>query len=111
LLLSDYADTANITNGPIVVHCSAGVGRTGTFCAIHSTLELMRMEYNFNNSIDPTLTVANTVIGLRECRTNMVQTSVTKPSSSMINLKINSLSLGSIGILLQSNSRWMETNP
>lgn len=75
LLLSDLADSANTTGGPIVVHCSAGIGRTGTFCTIHSNMELLKEIHAKNASADPEIKVAETVIQLRACRANMVQTS------------------------------------
>ncbi|XP_052256588.1 uncharacterized protein LOC127861905 isoform X3 [Dreissena polymorpha] len=60
----DTNDTANIS--PIVVHCSAGVGRTGAFIAIDSLITQARME----GSIGP----LQMVEALRRQRVNMVQT-------------------------------------
>ncbi|XP_028402571.1 receptor-type tyrosine-protein phosphatase F-like isoform X3 [Dendronephthya gigantea] len=55
-------------SGPIVVHCSAGVGRTGVFLAIDTILE--RLEKGVINSID----VFGHVCAMRERRMNMIQT-------------------------------------
>eukprot|EP00050_Salpingoeca_kvevrii_P020193 m.95675 g.95675 ORF g.95675 m.95675 type:complete len:385 (+) comp8758_c0_seq4:17-1171(+) len=53
---------------PLVVHCSAGIGRTGTFIAIDQLLE--RIERS-----DPCLDVRAIVQIMRTRRTGMVQTS------------------------------------
>ncbi|XP_052270483.1 uncharacterized protein LOC127871517 isoform X7 [Dreissena polymorpha] len=60
----DTSDAANIS--PIVVHCSAGVGRTGTFIALDILITQARME----GSIRP----LQMVEALRQQRVNMVQT-------------------------------------
>ncbi|KAL6069137.1 Proteintyrosine phosphatase [Balamuthia mandrillaris] len=59
---------------PIVVHCSAGIGRTGTFCTVHATLEELNL--NLKNSPDavPKFNVLQTVLRMREQRVGMVQT-------------------------------------
>ena len=51
--------------GPVVVHCSAGVGRTGTFIAIENIIEKIHK----NMPID----VFNTVLDIRKNRKTMVQ--------------------------------------
>jgi protein tyrosine phosphatase len=56
--------------GPIVTHCSAGVGRAGTFVAIHICLEKMK----YFNSLDQVIDIPQTVMLLRQSRTGMVQT-------------------------------------
>ncbi|XP_078481791.1 uncharacterized protein LOC100178651 isoform X3 [Ciona intestinalis] len=52
---------------PILVHCSAGVGRSGTFIALDSLLEEQRATQAVN--------VFETVLAMRRKRTLMVQTS------------------------------------
>jgi protein tyrosine phosphatase len=53
-------------SGPIVVHCSAGVGRTGTFITLFSQLQRMKEEKNFD--------IFGYVRGMRYKRNCMVQT-------------------------------------
>nr|XP_046214542.1 receptor-type tyrosine-protein phosphatase epsilon-like isoform X1 [Oncorhynchus gorbuscha]XP_046214543.1 receptor-type tyrosine-protein phosphatase epsilon-like isoform X1 [Oncorhynchus gorbuscha] len=52
--------------GPIVVHCSAGVGRTGTFIVIDGMIDMMHVEKR--------LDVFGFVTRIREQRSQLVQT-------------------------------------
>ncbi|XP_065936957.1 receptor-type tyrosine-protein phosphatase zeta-like isoform X1 [Magallana gigas] len=54
------------SDGPIVVHCSAGIGRTGTFIAIDYLLE--------EGAVEQTVDVKGYVISLRHQRGKSIQT-------------------------------------
>jgi len=54
--------------GPIVVHCSAGVGRSGTFITLHSQLQRI--------AIESTIDIFPFVRQMRYRRCHMVQTEV-----------------------------------
>ncbi|XP_052089968.1 tyrosine-protein phosphatase 10D-like [Mytilus californianus] len=54
---------------PMIVHCSAGVGRTGTFIALDHMMQFIR-DHDFDSSID----IFDFVVKMRECRMYMVQT-------------------------------------
>jgi len=56
---------------PVVVHCSAGVGRTGTFCTIH--MLLVRLHNEMKKGSIARLNLYNTVLKLRRQRPGMVQ--------------------------------------
>ncbi|CAG8500456.1 4295_t:CDS:2 [Ambispora leptoticha] len=55
--------------GPVVVHCSAGCGRTGTFCTIDSALALLQDMHDKSSDL-----IYSLVQYFREQRTHMVQT-------------------------------------
>ena len=55
-------------HGPMLVHCSAGVGRTGTFIAIDVMLQKMAKEEELN--------IQEFVCQMRAQRNHMVQTNV-----------------------------------
>lgn len=85
-------------DGPITVHCSAGVGRTGVFITLSIVLE--RMQY------EGVLDVFQTVRILRAQRPAMVQTEVIMTLFIyIISYKIKSLKNESIVIQVGSQSR------
>jgi len=74
LSLLDDAYKFNNTGGPLVVHCSAGIGRTGTFCVVHSTIEKFKLDLREHPDKLPELSVVKAVLAARSQRPGMVQT-------------------------------------
>ncbi|PRP77053.1 receptor-type tyrosine-protein phosphatase S [Planoprotostelium fungivorum] len=72
--LAHKVDQLNNTHGPLIVHCSAGIGRSGTFCAVHSIIEKMRSDVKNNPSEVPKFNMIKTVMQMRASRSGMVQT-------------------------------------
>ncbi|CAG2119902.1 unnamed protein product [Medioppia subpectinata] len=67
-----------VARSPILVHCSAGVGRSGTFIAVDRIMEMLKHCPDSGGGVqvpkDLTIDVFNTVCDMRRCRPNMVQT-------------------------------------
>jgi protein tyrosine phosphatase len=61
-------NSASFTGGPLLVHCSAGVGRTGTFIA----LDMLLKDADETSQVD----IFNTVKHLRQRRMSTVQVKV-----------------------------------
>lgn len=56
---------------PTVVHCSAGIGRSGTFCLIDSILSMVE-----NQGTTEGIDIINTLLEMRDYRMGLIQTSV-----------------------------------
>jgi len=72
--LCETVNEFNPPNSPIVVHCSAGIGRTGTFCTVHTILEKLKEDMKDNPTKEPCFSVLETVLWMRDQRPGMVQT-------------------------------------
>ena len=102
--LAHSVDIANNTKGPIVVHCSAGIGRSGTFCTVHSTIEKFKVDLEQHPEIEPSVSLVNTVLYMRDQRPGMVQTKVCTLLHLLTSI-FTVLSVGTIHVLLFSNKR------
>ena len=70
LLNEVVARRVKAANAPVVVHCSAGCGRTGTFCTVDNVIKAIG---NGDGNMDEDL-IYQTVLGIREQRMSLVQT-------------------------------------
>jgi tyrosine-protein phosphatase 2/3 len=72
LLNQIISQRAKITkNAPVIVHCSAGCGRTGTFVVVDSLINYFEQEKTFGDEKD---LIQESVLVLREQRMSLVQT-------------------------------------
>ena len=64
----------NYVNSPVVIHCSAGTGRSGTLIAIFNLVKCIMFfkKVNYDNHVKPFISVFNIVRKLREQRSGMV---------------------------------------
>ncbi|KAK0046415.1 tyrosine-protein phosphatase non-receptor type 2 [Biomphalaria pfeifferi] len=87
--------------GPAVVHCSAGIGRSGTFCLVDSCLVLVENE----GSLD-SINVKEMLLQMRSYRMGLIQTSDQLRFSyqAIIQGAHEILQNGSLGSLLFSDS-------
>jgi len=74
LQLVKDADTWNKTKGPMIVHCSAGIGRTGTFCTVHANLSKISYLKEEKPGVEPKVNIVDTILHFRKQRPGIVQT-------------------------------------
>lgn len=70
----DLSEKKNISCAPIVVHCTAGLGRTGTFIAIEILLDHIQNCFSSTNLSQASFNPGALVYELRKHRNKMVQT-------------------------------------
>ncbi|KAI8146952.1 protein-tyrosine phosphatase-like protein [Fennellomyces sp. T-0311] len=81
IALSRLADRLQPEDGgPVIVHCSAGCGRTGTFCVVNSGMEwireALRSDNDGDNAVELPVDIVYTLAdAFRKQRTTMVQAS------------------------------------
>ena len=73
-LLEETDQFPSSVKNPILVHCSAGVGRSGTFVACHSLRQEIRHQKALFAKKEPHVNIPETVLILRQQRKGMVAT-------------------------------------
>jgi len=74
LTLAEHANQHNHPHGPILIHCSAGVGRTGTFVVIQNVLEKLLEDSKTTPLDELYVDIPSTLLMLRKQRSYSVQT-------------------------------------
>jgi len=74
MLLAELSQQYNKSRGPIVTHCSAGIGRTGTYCVIQNIMQKINYEQKNNPNTPVKINVVRSLLKVREQRLGMVQT-------------------------------------
>lgn len=72
--LLDILDECSNEDGPPVIHCSAGIGRTGTLIAVHALRNLIKAQIEQKQT--PSITsedIVELILNMRRQRTGMVQ--------------------------------------
>lgn len=69
--LMQLADDSNTTKGPLIVHCSAGLGRTGTFIAVHALLADVKHK-RATSKEEPSVRIPYAVMELRKQRPSKI---------------------------------------
>uniref|UniRef100_A0A1A7XLS5 Tyrosine-protein phosphatase non-receptor type n=1 Tax=Iconisemion striatum TaxID=60296 RepID=A0A1A7XLS5_9TELE len=59
----------NSEHGPVVVHCSAGIGRSGTFCLVDTCLLLMSLRKDSSS-----VRIRDVLLKMRQYRMGLIQT-------------------------------------
>jgi len=72
-LVDEKSAEINHQQSPTLVHCSAGIGRTGTFFAVHINLKILK-EGCVNQQRPPPINLVNTILELRKQRPGCVIT-------------------------------------
>lgn len=71
----ELADELNNEKTPFLVHCSAGIGRTGTYLVIRHILKLLiEVKLSGGNIMDVNFNVVEIILSFRRSRGGMVQT-------------------------------------
>ncbi|XP_071823890.1 tyrosine-protein phosphatase non-receptor type 1-like isoform X2 [Apostichopus japonicus] len=96
------------TVGPPVIHCSAGIGRSGTFCLVDSSLVLIKKRGGPNG-----LQLQQLLLEMRKCRMGLIQTPEQLRFSYIAVLEgANTiLERGSLGDILIENNEPEEAPP
>nr|XP_021484025.1 tyrosine-protein phosphatase non-receptor type 20 isoform X1 [Meriones unguiculatus] len=80
-----YVRKSHIT-GPLLVHCSAGVGRTGVFICVDVAFCAIEKNYSFN--------IMDIVTQMRKQRAGMIQTRVSVPCRNQVRTVKTKISMG-----------------
>lgn len=90
-------DHPSVKEHPNVVHCSAGIGRSGTFCLVDSCIQIMTKRQGPMTRHE----IVDTLLHMRSCRSGLVQT----PEQLRFSLYALTVAMGSMDFLNDASEK------